>query len=313
MNFQKTGNNLIDNFVTDCSEFSLAVAVGRFVRDIPVGDWSKRNYFYEKRIYNYIYKKYKDIFLKYAQRNDNKAEPVSEKYIWVMWWDGYENMPPIVKACYDRLKKCVTDEKLILITMDNYKEYVDLPEYIYEKVENKEITLTHFSDIIRMNLLKQYGGLWIDSTVYVEKIPEYIFSSDMYVLKDYGLFPIFISRGERSPYLVCIKHENAFFAECIESVFLKYWTEHSTIIDYLFIDYVIKIMRDNIPAVKALIDSVPTTKGFYEMNLAMNEKYDEKRFNEIMESPMQKLSYKKDCSETIDGELTMYGYMIRRK
>ncbi|MBQ2600045.1 hypothetical protein II582_01420 [bacterium] len=43
-----------------------------------------------------------------------------------------------------------------MLTQDNYKDYVKLPEFILKKVKEKKITITHLSDIIRMALLKEY-------------------------------------------------------------------------------------------------------------------------------------------------------------
>ncbi|MBQ7073583.1 hypothetical protein IJM86_00620 [bacterium] len=45
---------------------------------------------------------------------------------------------------------------MILLTRDNYENYIKLPEFILQKVKKKEISITHLSDIIRMALLKEY-------------------------------------------------------------------------------------------------------------------------------------------------------------
>ena len=46
------------------------------------------------------------------------------------------------------------------------------------------ISNTHFSDLIRLNLLNQYGGTWIDSTcLQTEKIPDYIKNSNLFLYK----------------------------------------------------------------------------------------------------------------------------------
>ena len=52
-----------------------------------------------------------------------------------------------------------------IITKDNWKQYMKLPKHITEKVENGQITLTHFSDIIRAELIRQYGGFLLVVTV----------------------------------------------------------------------------------------------------------------------------------------------------
>lgn len=37
--------NVVGHFFSDVSDFSLGVALGCLVRDVPIGSWSKRNIF----------------------------------------------------------------------------------------------------------------------------------------------------------------------------------------------------------------------------------------------------------------------------
>ena len=80
----------------------------------------------------------------------------------------------LVKMCYTRLKQVIDSEKMEihLITLENYKEYVTFPEHITQKFEQKIITMTTLSDILRMCLLSIYGGMWVDATVFfTDSIP----------------------------------------------------------------------------------------------------------------------------------------------
>ena len=65
------------------------------------------------------------------------------KVIWWCWLQGIEAAPPIVRACYNSL---VQDEwfkvngyKVNVIDAENWKEYIELPDYIVKKWENKRI------------------------------------------------------------------------------------------------------------------------------------------------------------------------------
>ena len=68
-------------------------------------------------------------------------------------------MPDIVKVCYASAKHHAGQHPVILITEQNYQEYATMPDYILQKVKNHEISLTHFSDMLRINLLKEHGGI----------------------------------------------------------------------------------------------------------------------------------------------------------
>lgn len=106
------------------------------------------------------------------EMNDSGAdvrfeEAVNDGPIWVLWWQGLELAPVRVKACVDSIKRNAAGRDVIVITKDNVSEYTDLPDYAFRKLAEGEITLTHFSDILRFNLLKLHGGLWMDATLYV--------------------------------------------------------------------------------------------------------------------------------------------------
>ncbi|MDR2784250.1 MAG: capsular polysaccharide synthesis protein [Treponema sp.] len=115
----------------------------------------------------------------------NILGPADEPYtVWTYWWQGEQHMPELVKACYNQLNKNANGHKIVVITRQNYKDYISLPEYILEKVEKKIITVTHLSDIVRACLLYAYGGLWIDSTVFTTKaLPEFTHETELYSLR----------------------------------------------------------------------------------------------------------------------------------
>lgn len=92
-------------------------------------------------------------------------EDCEKKNIWVCWWQGERNMPEMVKKCFGSIIKHSNGHPVKLITFDNYKDYVSIDERIVEKVKNGKFKLAHLADLVRLKLLEQYGGLWLDSTM----------------------------------------------------------------------------------------------------------------------------------------------------
>lgn len=92
-----------------------------------------------------------------------------------------EHAPKMVQYCFQSLKSNLRDKRIILITEDNYKEYVQFPTYILEKYEKGCFSKTHLSDLLRLELLIKYGGTWIDATVWCSSpiYPDYLFDSDL--------------------------------------------------------------------------------------------------------------------------------------
>jgi hypothetical protein len=52
--------------------------------------------------------------------------------IWICWWQGLENAPEIVKRCVASIQKHAGHHKIIMITDENYKEFISFPMWIEE-------------------------------------------------------------------------------------------------------------------------------------------------------------------------------------
>lgn len=87
------------------------------------------------------------------------------KVIWWCWLQGKEQAPPVAQACYNSLRRNLPEYEIKVIDADNWKEYIELPDYIVKKWEKKQIPPALFSDLLRLQLLIKFGGTWIDSTV----------------------------------------------------------------------------------------------------------------------------------------------------
>ena len=281
---------LIKTYLNDWKEFSFSVALGRFVRDFPILPWEKRRLFYENKVSGYLNKKFGRLIRDYQVEKENRPDEI---IIWVMWWQGIEDMPECVKACYNRLKTKAKN-RIVLITSNNLNEWIDLPKLIIDKHQKGIITTTHFSDIVRAALLKKYGGLWLDSTIFIKEIPSWIFENEIYTLRAPGLFPDFISRGGWSPFLLFGKNTNMRIYSILDAVFSMYWETHNRLIDYLLIDFVIDLILKYNSEILDMIKKIQENRDYFLLNLSINEEYNkEKAKNMMKSSPFQKLTYKK--------------------
>ncbi|MDR1683075.1 MAG: capsular polysaccharide synthesis protein [Candidatus Symbiothrix sp.] len=90
------------------------------------------------------------------------------KVIWQYWGQGFakDNLPEIVQICFDSVDKYKGDYVLIRLSDDTVGDYIDFPDFVWEKLRNNiEFTKTFFSDLLRVALLNVYGGVWLDATV----------------------------------------------------------------------------------------------------------------------------------------------------
>ena len=62
------------------------------------------------------------------------------KNVWQFWGQGVEAAPQIVKACVNSVSTKLAHLDHVVLTRETVREYVDIPEYILEKYEKKDLT-----------------------------------------------------------------------------------------------------------------------------------------------------------------------------
>lgn len=245
--------------------------------------------------YKYLYKKYFKVI------NNHKYNDISNndtKIIWVCWFQGLDNAPEIVKVCYEKLTNTFKDYKIILITDQNYSDYVNIPKYIVDKWKSGLINHTHFSDILRVFLLADNGGIWMDSTVYTtaKEIPSYISENPFFVYKNIKLdrsdeFPIvasswLIKSNKNNPIMLLTK-----------DLICEYWKESNVLIDYYLFHIFFAIASRKY---YEMWENVPTYNNVnpHIMMFELFKDYDKKRFDFYKSiSDFHKLTYKFKDSE----------------
>ena len=117
---------------------------------------------------DYIKRNYSEIIEKYRNYQEIEDKKIGNDYtIWIFWWQGESNMPYPVDLCLNSVKRHMGEHQIVLVSKDNYSNYLDVPQYMLQKLEMGKISYAHFSDYVRVALLAQYGGMWIDSTFYM--------------------------------------------------------------------------------------------------------------------------------------------------
>ena len=138
----------------------------------------------------YLSEKYIKPYLRAELENfsfEAKKEFKDEKIIWLFWFQGKNNAPDLVKSCIKSVKKHMSDYKIIILDKDNMKEYIDFPSFVYDRLEKKffgQKSMAFFSDLLRLTLLKTYGGIWMDATLFLsDKIPSVLLEKDFFVFE----------------------------------------------------------------------------------------------------------------------------------
>lgn len=266
---------------------------------------NKKNYlFNEKKTYwnsyNYIKRKYLKKIIDAPKKTGTKKY---SNVIWWCWLQGEENCPQLQKLCLESLRKKLHDREIIVITNDNLFEYITLPDYIIKKHNDGKISNTHFSDLIRLQLLIKYGGTWIDSTALCTDYNKEYFDKPLFVFKN--LNNIWYA-NRNVPDQEAIVADNWFITsevrnpilELVRDIMFEYWSEHDYIVDYFIFHYVFTLVVtykynkefEEIPMCSHLIPHLLQYEYF--------KKYDKKIIKDILKkSSIHKLTNKVDLDK----------------
>lgn len=262
----------------------------------------------------FILRKYRHLFNKYSQENVQEAPRNSP--IWICWWQGEEHMTPLIKGCYNRLLDMAPpDHPVTLISKETFRNYIDIPSEILKKVEQKKLTITQFSDILRFSLIRKYGGLWIDATTWVTRpISPEIFHKSFYSCRITDpTIPAWghVAGGKETPWLLAGYRNSPLFSLCHE-IFLAYWKEFRFPFDYALIDYCFITAYEHFPKWREEMDQGADVQNqVFALEPLFNVPFNQENFDKISAStPFLKLSYKMGGRPTTEaGDMTYFGYV----
>lgn len=249
---------------------------------------------YQYKDYEKLYKKYKNIIdngveLNYEQKESNK--------VWVCWFQGYECAPPLVKACINSIYKAMPEKEIIVLTIDNYRKYINLPDYIEKKFEKGKIGMAHFSDLLRISLLAKWGGMWIDSTALCTDSDffKYVSNQELFVFKQLNLGNQLDAPIIASNWFISCKIGNPIIL-LTRNLLYAYWKDYDYAINYfifhLFFSMVCRRYKKEWDAIPTFNNNSPHTLMF-----ELKNDYTRERWNQIMDmSGIHKLQRYDDYS-----------------
>jgi hypothetical protein len=90
---------------------------------------------------------------------------VNRDPIWSYWDEPrIESWPEIIRHC-EISQRSHGGKRLIRLSDFTLRDYLDIPDWVTDK--RKNFSKTFFSDLLRLMLLRAYGGTWLDATVMI--------------------------------------------------------------------------------------------------------------------------------------------------
>lgn len=255
-----------------------------------------------------------DIF-EYAPPVLNFGEKIP---VWICWWQGFNQAPELVRICRDNLYRRFdsSDYQIVEITFDNLKDYMDFPDWVWEKYEVGIITKTQLSDLLRVGLLYYHGGLWVDATYYLtDSFPsERLRNRDLYTLHLDEFEGIHISQGRWTMNFLYTKPGH-LFPKFILNAFYYYYAAYNELYDYFMVDYFARMIYNYVDSVREEIDSLlPEQPKCFLLQAVLNQEYPNAEFEVAKDSTfIFKLNYyeKELLKQTDSGAETVFGNLIR--
>jgi hypothetical protein len=179
------------------------------------------------------------------------------KTIWLLWLQGWENAPWLQKQVAESWEINNPDWKIEYVSFDNLKNYITDIEYIYDK--KKRITPQALSDIIRLSLLKNHGGVWADSTMLcMQPLNNWVFDAVsnskfwMYHGHGGGMNP---KVGPASWFIISEKESTIISKWKLKCD--NYWLNNNSTRNYFWMDGLFRELYENDTEFAQLWNSVP--------------------------------------------------------
>lgn len=246
-------------------------------------------------IYNDVYNSIKPFAEHYPDNLTglNAPDPqYSDKIVWTCWWQGEKHAPDIVKACWQSQKKHLSNDiQHIVITQNNYSDYITIPDYVLDKFKDGKNGLSYLADYIRVSLLYKYGGVWLDSTVLLlESLPKQCWELPLYTWRLNATQ--FCSKTIWCAWFLAARQGSPLYQFVMEA-FLFFFSKYDKIKYYLTIDYFISICTNIVDGVLEQFLQIPYNNATAaNLGCHLHEPYSEEQFQKYCKgSFLQKLNW----------------------
>ena len=265
--------------------------------------------FQKKILLDFVLKLRKEAQIDVLSNENAEVDTDFPKIIWTMWQQGEAEMPETVKASLKTIKEFAKRNgcECHLLTKDNLSDFIDIPADITEKYKKKELSAAHYSDIIRFSLLYQYGGIWMDATLFVSPYATLeMFEGDFFTLNHPSIHTDKIERAigdfKWSGFFLAGKKGKPYFKH-IRDLYLYYVRKFPIFIHYLIMDYFILSEYECNPEFKGLVDELPIlahAERVWFLRDHSNDLFDKQEWEEVLKNtPIMKTTYKINKEELI--------------
>ncbi len=281
-----------------------------------------KNGYLRRTIAQYKYKRLTNYLDQYYSKTaefmpeQTSSESNCSNTIWTAWLQGEQNAPEVIRLTLASIRTFANGHPVVVLSNDNVDQYIDMPQIIKLKHESGAMGHAHYADVIRMMILTQYGGLWLDATMLLhEPISEEAFECPFYSVGfKYCQGDKYISRNK---WLVGIigGYRNSIYLARISKMLSQFWEEHNIAIDYFVFDYFVFLLYQKDSSFRLLVDNLPQMVHYtHVLRKIINCPYKEEQLEKLyISDQIYCLTYRgKYIKTTQKGDMTFYGYLYNQ-
>lgn len=155
------------------------------------------------------------------------------KVIWILWLQGWEEAPEVVRLCYQSWRQQNPGWEVRFLDAETLVDYLPTSETL-DLLVGRQITKASFSDLVRVSLLGEYGGVWVDATLFCHRPLDSWLSKAM----PNGVFAFSRPSPDRpiASWFLAAKEGNHLIAKYRDHV-LAYWKNRTVADDYFWFHY----------------------------------------------------------------------------
>jgi tetratricopeptide (TPR) repeat protein len=218
--------------------------------------------------------------------------------VWFYWGQGLAAAPAVVRRCHDELMRQHAADEVVVLDDGLVPEYVEIPEAARRRTSEDR---TKFSDVLRLELLSRYGGVWLDATCLVRRrlldlLPELLPS---------GFFAFRYHTARIATWFLASEpnHPTVVMAREAQHV---YWEQFRSPIDYYVLHHLIESLYHVADDFRERVDQMPwrSVEPPSRLARAMHQPYDPERHDELLGgSFVHKLTHKFPPAQAKPGTL----------
>lgn len=234
------------------------------------------------------------------------------RLIWCLWFQGWDDAPPLVKACGASWRQCNPDWRIVYVSQANLGAFCDIAA---DEIYRKGLPSAALSDVIRTDLLHRYGGIWVDATTYCLR-PLNGWINQAVVA---GFFAFDQPGPDRmlSTWFLASQFKSYIVDALFQRIRL-YWTDRNgEPDDYFWFHHIFREAYDTDPEFKRLWDLAPKLSAIaphyfspYEVSLPGPVTPSHRLLVETAQTPVIKLTHKLDHSAV--SENSTYRWLCAR-